>query len=397
MTEASPDLVTEVQQHPRYPVPQAARIVTVGGDVEELTLEDVSLGGAFVRTESPYPPGVALTLQFVVDATPLSLAAEVAHVVTPAMATVVGHAPGMGVRFQRMSAQDAELVRAFVDGAARAQLKNVADDAIDAMAGRVQNVAVNVAENVAVNVAENVDESVDDSKRADSAEAARSSERATRAAAAHGAVDDVVVAPPPRAPPLPRTPSRPAMGVAPPPQPPARPDPAIEAKVEALIGDADAAEAANDLVTTLRLLDAALALMPGNDDVRSRATLLRRERAPRHAAQLLDDAMRGRAPKAAAEMVREAVRLSTDRTVLARAVELLVTLGERDDAVRAAHYLVAHYPDDQTTLSFLLEAHVSAGRFADAMPYGEQLVRLNPSDVSLRERVQKVAQAARRR
>lgn len=66
-----------------------------------MPLENVSLGGAFVRTEAPLPVGTAVAMELLdgsVDK-PLKVTGRVAGVVSPAQAKEHGRAAGMGVQF----------------------------------------------------------------------------------------------------------------------------------------------------------------------------------------------------------------------------------------------------------------------------------------------------------
>jgi hypothetical protein len=332
LPEATDDAVVEVQRHPRYPLPYPAKIATASGSIEDVTLEDVSLGGVFVRTEQPWPPRAALHIQLIVDDAPLVLGGRVAHVVTVGMSVAVGHAPGMGVSFDPIPADVEPRWQHFVQSAEREHR-----------------------------------------------------ERAAQAVAAPAPVTLPQEAPK-KAPYEEELPL--VVG--------AKADATIEVKIAALLGEADAAEAANDGATARRFVEHALALKPGDAALQERLSTLALPRGRTRATSLLDEAVHGRGADAV-EMVRNSVRLSQDRKVLARAIEAFTSLGASGDALLAAEYLVALYPDDVPTLSFLLETHVSAGRFDKAVGYGEALLRLAPGDASLRERVAKVANAARKK
>lgn len=325
LPEVSDDAVTEVQRHPRYTMPYPASIITASGDAEEVTLEDVSLGGVFIRTEQPWPPRAALQLRIVVDGEPLVLAAHVAHVVSAGMSVAVGHAPGMGVSFDAVPAELEPRLKQFVESGEREHRERAEKKAQE----HGVPAAITFEEELPLVVGLKADD-------------------ATR-----------------------------------------------ELKIANLVGEADAAEAANDGATARRFLEAALALRPNDAELKQRLAAIALPRSRTRATSLLDEAAQARGNDAV-EMVRNSVRLSQDRKVLARAVEAFTNLGAHNDAILAAEYLVALYPDDIPTISFLLETHVSAGRFGKAVPFGEALLRLTPSDASLKERVAKIANAARK-
>jgi uncharacterized protein (TIGR02266 family) len=67
-------------------------------DETEVMMLNLSVGGAFIRTEEPCPPGSTITLRFYLDesSVPLSVTGEVVWLRRPGQN---GGDPGMGVKF----------------------------------------------------------------------------------------------------------------------------------------------------------------------------------------------------------------------------------------------------------------------------------------------------------
>jgi hypothetical protein len=82
-----------LQRHPRHRVNVAVGVIVGLSDVERLALDDISLGGAFIRTPRPRDPGCRLRLEM----RGVSIGARVVHVIDAANG--FARAPGMGVAF----------------------------------------------------------------------------------------------------------------------------------------------------------------------------------------------------------------------------------------------------------------------------------------------------------
>jgi tetratricopeptide (TPR) repeat protein len=310
--------------------PVAASIVTSSGDAEQVSLDEIATGTAFVRTTQPWPSGATLRLRIIVDGAPLIIGARVESVVSAGMSVAVGHAPGMAVRFDALPAEVEAKLRRVVERSARSD-KAPAPQAVELPVEAPPPPTAQEEDDIPLVVGLKTDS-----------------------------------------------------------------DRTIEVKIQSLVGEADAAEAANDRRTARSFLEQALVLKPRDASLKERLSGLEVERAGTRAASLLDDALKSNGARAV-ELVREAVRASQDRKILARAVETFTALGAYGESLLAGEYLVALYPDDVPTLNFLLETHVSAGRFEKAAPYGQALLRLAPDDVRLQERIGKIMKAAVKR
>jgi tetratricopeptide (TPR) repeat protein len=93
-----------VQRHPRHRVNVPVGVIVGLSDVESLSLDDISLGGAFIRTPRPRDPGSRLRLEM----PGVSIGARVVHVIDAGNA--MARAPGMGVEFDEVTAEVAKLV-----------------------------------------------------------------------------------------------------------------------------------------------------------------------------------------------------------------------------------------------------------------------------------------------
>lgn len=81
-------------------------------DETDVLMSNMSLGGAFLRTDNPAPPSTPVTLRFYLpecDA-PISVSAEVVWARMPG----VSDNPGMGVRFISASPDDLEKIKAYL-------------------------------------------------------------------------------------------------------------------------------------------------------------------------------------------------------------------------------------------------------------------------------------------
>jgi hypothetical protein len=104
-----------VQKHPRHRVDVEVTVVGARGELRALPLEDVSLGGAFVRTTTPDPPGSFVRLKLPVDDAPLTLMGRVVHVIDGPTSVAKARAPGMGIQFDGLSPESERLVHQFID------------------------------------------------------------------------------------------------------------------------------------------------------------------------------------------------------------------------------------------------------------------------------------------
>ena len=107
--------VKDLRHAPRF----TTRIFGVFGrdidlDETEILMGNMSQGGAFVRTETPAPPGTPITMRVYLDAnaTPISIACEVVWWRTPGQ----GPGAGMGVKFTQVGPGDLERIKGFLAG-----------------------------------------------------------------------------------------------------------------------------------------------------------------------------------------------------------------------------------------------------------------------------------------
>ncbi len=107
-----------VQKHPRYPLEVPVDVVTPAAEVQQLALVDISLGGVFIRTARPPPPGSALRLRIRTGeaAASLGLTGRVVHILDEDEARRKAHPPGMGVQFEGISEQTRAQLQRLVDG-----------------------------------------------------------------------------------------------------------------------------------------------------------------------------------------------------------------------------------------------------------------------------------------
>ncbi len=112
------------QKHPRYKVSVAVDVVDPDGALQELRLDDVSVGGVYIATTAPQPPGslVRMLLPVDDDAGPVQVSGHVVHVLDAAASAAKSRTPGMGIRFDDVLPDTMRAVRRFVEGLA-AQLQ----------------------------------------------------------------------------------------------------------------------------------------------------------------------------------------------------------------------------------------------------------------------------------
>ena len=82
-------------------------------DETEVLMLNMGSGGAFIKTNNPAPPGTAITLRIYLEqeSEPLSVSAEVVWWKT----TEKDDEPGMGVKFLRVTDDDLESIKGFVE------------------------------------------------------------------------------------------------------------------------------------------------------------------------------------------------------------------------------------------------------------------------------------------
>jgi hypothetical protein len=101
MSEHDPQGGIQHREHPRWPVSIEVHVQAMGWD-ERMTLftEDLSLGGAFIRTDRTIEKGTYLQLTFCIPSRPDLLAfAEVVRQVTPEQAAERTTSPVIGVQY----------------------------------------------------------------------------------------------------------------------------------------------------------------------------------------------------------------------------------------------------------------------------------------------------------
>lgn len=89
-------------------------------DETEMLMTNMSIGGAFIRTENPAQPGSQVTLQVYLKENdqPLSVGGEVVWWRMPGH----GDPPGMGVKFVNISQTDLERMKSYLAGLVEADL-----------------------------------------------------------------------------------------------------------------------------------------------------------------------------------------------------------------------------------------------------------------------------------
>jgi uncharacterized protein (TIGR02266 family) len=81
-------------------------------DETEMLMTNMSLGGTFVRTETPAPPGTPVTLRVYLphEDEPLSIGGEVVWWRMPGQS----ESPGMGVKFVQIAAGSLERLKTYL-------------------------------------------------------------------------------------------------------------------------------------------------------------------------------------------------------------------------------------------------------------------------------------------
>lgn len=107
----------DAQKHPRYEaranvevlLEESARIIT-------LPLVNISLGGLFLQSSEPAPPGSRLRLRLRTREHAIGAAARVVHVIDVASSQEKRHPPGMGLEFERLTSDARSALERFVGG-----------------------------------------------------------------------------------------------------------------------------------------------------------------------------------------------------------------------------------------------------------------------------------------
>ncbi|MEW5851832.1 MAG: PilZ domain-containing protein [Myxococcota bacterium] len=104
-----------VQKHPRFTVKTPVLVMTSAG-LQTLELENISLGGAFVRTDQPPVTGGCVRMRLDTRDAAVDALARVIHVVEHRNTLP----PGMGVRFEEMTGDSRGALQRYVDKLASA-------------------------------------------------------------------------------------------------------------------------------------------------------------------------------------------------------------------------------------------------------------------------------------
>ncbi len=105
-------MYSEQRRHPRVPLYVEVSFGEVAEDVTEYIL-NISRGGLFIETFSPLKPGALLQINFYLPDAGHSFNVTGSVAWSRNMATAAGP-PGMGIQFQDISQQDADLLDEYV-------------------------------------------------------------------------------------------------------------------------------------------------------------------------------------------------------------------------------------------------------------------------------------------
>lgn len=114
---------TAVQKHPRYRFHAAVDVVTVAAEIQQWPAENISMGGIFLRTNTPPPMGSFVRLRLRSEDDTIGLLGKVVHVIDSNSAADKAHPPGIGVQFENVAPKVEEALKRFVDGLALAALR----------------------------------------------------------------------------------------------------------------------------------------------------------------------------------------------------------------------------------------------------------------------------------
>jgi hypothetical protein len=490
-----------IQRHPRFRTSVPIGLVTPSGDVEEFTLEDISLGGLFVRTLLPAPAGSFVRMRLPLQDGELSLMGRVVHVIDDRSAQAKARARGMGVQFDGLAPDTERRLAAFVGGLVNEQRRRrddesaprfIDDDRVHVPADRatlarlwtagMERGLLTVLKGAAGQRARGglrvavgigplrftadvvvVDDTAAGLRFVDLRGAGRTAIASfiagditsldfeptldeippvvvpaqvdirpvladARRLLAHLETDDLYGA-------LGVDEAAPedvllarvralsssfagARGHATPPQrarldaavnqllalegtmcgPPivvgALIDETVRAQVEELVAEADFLASAGQPIEAQQALLEARGLAPDKSGVHRRLAQLD-DSLRDNAAALLDGVEQLRREEIIAR-ARAVNHASTSRTVLLRAMRLLASAGAHDDMLAVAQHLADLDASDELPLFAMMQVNERLERFADALRAGEALLRLRPDDYALQDRVNALAEIARR-
>lgn len=417
-----------VQQHPRYRVSVPVGLVTPSGDIEVLALEDISLGGMFIRTLLPAPAGTAVRLRLPLDRDDaLSLHGRVVHVIDETVSRAKARAPGMGVQFDGLSSDTARSLARFVDALVALQREDrLARDAaptvwavpqrheLAAVVGEAARLLACVGTKDAYGALALSPAATDEEVATRVSELALvfSPPHPDASPAEHALLEGAVRAVAALAltllpPTIVGEPIEPALSdvfapfLSPEPPPgsvaPRAPDPSddvLREELTELIAEAEfLASAGRPEEAQATLLDAR-GLAPDHTGVQRRLASLADTMDAAHANALLDGAERLPRDQRVSRALK-ASRVSSSRPVLLRAMRMLASAGALNDMLAVAEHLADLLPDDELPLFAILQVNERARRWPAAARAGEALLRLRPDDLALHERVTALAAAAR--
>ena len=102
------------QEHPRYRVTMPVDVVHADGSVSVQCLDDISLGGVFVRTAAPAPLGGFVRLRITIDDVEVAVVGRVVHFLDEQTAARKARPPGMGVQFDGLAPDADDRIRRFI-------------------------------------------------------------------------------------------------------------------------------------------------------------------------------------------------------------------------------------------------------------------------------------------
>jgi hypothetical protein len=112
------------QQYTRYRVSLPVDVVAPDGSVHELNLDDISLGGVFVRTRRPASPGSFVRLRLPLGGRSVPVVGRVVHALDDDAAHAKGRPAGMGIQFDGLAPDAEDGVRRFIDALADAERRS---------------------------------------------------------------------------------------------------------------------------------------------------------------------------------------------------------------------------------------------------------------------------------
>ncbi len=324
----------ELQHDPRF-----ACTIEVDVDGDPFVVEDIGVGGAFVRTDAPRAPGSMVHLVLKPnDGPPLELMANVVHMIDVDVARQRGRNAGMGVRFDPASSSDSarDGVRRIVDQlAARTPLA----DAIAARGAAVP-APVPLADDVAA----------------------------------------AVLA---------------SSGLASPPAPAPERLALPGSSMLDSIAEVDFLLATGDLKGAQQLLLQAHEHSPDDDDVRRRLRSVNEQIEAASALAFLQHAERALGKPESIEHARRATQLWPSREVILRALAVFAHARSHENIADAAGRLMELDPEDEGAMRTWLEANLELQRWNVAVRTAEALLRRRPGDEQLKKLLQRLVHRAR--